>query len=678
MTKQSLQRLVKQKLQSSGLTLDDAKALGIKTLTTQQADRLLPAHKPGVPALKLCYHTLEGKLRPDVYRVRVLDQPTGKFGESRNLRYLQAPNTPPAAYLPKVCDWRGVKQDPEVTLFITEGELKAACLSKHSYACIGLGGVQSWRSQKQGWPLLPEIVAVGLELRRVIIVFDSDVVTNPQVGLAAQQLSAELRKHGALPEVLVIPDLGDGKSGVDDLIVARGIEYFEAEILPQAKKDQLSQRLLYYNSRFCFVESPGAIYDLQEHVLHEPGKFHTSTFANDWAAEETVSDTGAPKLKKTKVAKAWLEHPQRRSRPKMTYAPGKASDVDGKLNAWTGFKVPSVKGDVSYWHKLMEHLTYGLGEQARTWLEQYLLYPIKHPGAKLLSAVVLWSIDQGLGKSCVGHTLAEVYGQNCSIISQQEIESQFNGWAHNKQLVVVDDVSSHDSRAKADILKKIITQTTIIVNIKGIPTFELPDHANYILTSNKPNAFYIDEKDRRFFIHEITGPRLGFDFFDEYYEWLREKGGAAALRYYAEHEMSYKGFYPYRPPPVTDSKEEMRDHAKTEVEAWLTELSKSPDHLLRVGQMKLSRDLFTSKELVELFEPHRKGFRSVTAVQMGMKAREYLGVCLRGTRVAVNGSLERLYVVRNQGKWSQATLTQVRKHVTTEREKEQGTKKGKF
>lgn len=100
-------------------------------------------------------------------------------------------------------------------LWLTEGIKKADALTSRGLPTVGLIGVWNW--QRDG-ELLPCWQHVRLEERRVYIVYDSDVMVNPNVQLALQRLVEELEAHGAEALVVYLPDLGDGKTGVDDYL----------------------------------------------------------------------------------------------------------------------------------------------------------------------------------------------------------------------------------------------------------------------------------------------------------------------------------------------------------------------------------------------------------------------------------------------------------------------------
>jgi putative DNA primase/helicase len=93
-------------------------------------------------------------------------------------------------------------------------------------------GVWGWKVARQN-RLLPELETLSWSGREVRIVFDSDVRQNPDVLNAETMLAALLRRQGACVRVVRLPDgLADDdgnptKLGVDDYIVAHGLEAFQ-------------------------------------------------------------------------------------------------------------------------------------------------------------------------------------------------------------------------------------------------------------------------------------------------------------------------------------------------------------------------------------------------------------------------------------------------------------------
>ena len=114
--------------------------------------------------------------------------------------------------------------DPSCPLWITEGMKKSDSLASLGYAVVGLTGVWNWRREDR---TLAEWEDIPLHGRTVIVCFDADALTNPQVRHAMNRLVAWLRKKtGAAGKVyyLPVPDkVGETPvKGVDDYLSAGG------------------------------------------------------------------------------------------------------------------------------------------------------------------------------------------------------------------------------------------------------------------------------------------------------------------------------------------------------------------------------------------------------------------------------------------------------------------------
>jgi hypothetical protein len=71
--------------------------------------------------------------------------------------------------------------------------------------------------------------------------------------------------------------------------------------------------------------------------------------------------------------------------------------LDNAINRWRGMGCTPQTGDVAPWKMFLEQLI--PDEVARKWFGQWIAYPLQHLGAKLETAVILWSVQQGTGKT---------------------------------------------------------------------------------------------------------------------------------------------------------------------------------------------------------------------------------------------------------------------------------------
>ncbi|CAN5218710.1 hypothetical protein BH11PLA2_BH11PLA2_02860 [soil metagenome] len=169
------------------------------------------------------------------------DKPRKNKADGKPIKYESPKGSTNRAYLPPKT--RTLLNDEHVPLFITEREKKAAKADQEGFACIGLVGVYGWQkarpkkadgSKNGPRQLIPDLAAVAWRGRRVIIVFDSDILEKPQVLWAEFHLAETLSNAGANVVAVRIPAAADGsKQGFDDFLKNAGAKAFE-ELLEAA------------------------------------------------------------------------------------------------------------------------------------------------------------------------------------------------------------------------------------------------------------------------------------------------------------------------------------------------------------------------------------------------------------------------------------------------------------
>jgi len=108
------------------------------------------------------------------------------------------------------------------TLFIIEGELKAARFFKEwpMYGVIGIGGAWNYAENMDngGKRLLPNLIKCLHPKKRVIAIFDGDILEKAGIQMAASSLRQLLEQHACILEIRYPPE---GK-GVDDWLQLPG------------------------------------------------------------------------------------------------------------------------------------------------------------------------------------------------------------------------------------------------------------------------------------------------------------------------------------------------------------------------------------------------------------------------------------------------------------------------
>lgn len=645
------------------------KLLGMEALSSVETARKDPSFK-ALPSLYIPYFDQKGKplspqpKHPPFFRIRYLSKPNDfskATGKAR--RYSQPPNSGICAYFPRSCNWQEFFDDLSFPLLITEGEFKAACATKFGFPTIGLGGVYNWRSAKKGIPFLPELEKVPWVKRNVHIVFDSDFKNNAQVCKALNDLAEELYERGAYPHMVSLPEVKDnGKTGLDDFLVQEG-ERGMFEVIGESQPITLSKTLWALNEKVIYVQDPGLVINIPTGQKMSPGAFKEHAFSTANTPERIVRANGSVSLKKVSAAASWLKWQHRAEAPYLTYAPGQPRITkDGLYNTWAGWGCEERRGDVSWFLKLVDHLFSNATAEAKRWFLRWCAYPIQNPGVKMFSAVVVHGVRHGTGKSLLGYSLGKIYGKNFTEINQEHLHSPFNEWAESKQFVLGDDVTGSDRRADADMLKKLITQKELRVNVKYVPSFVVPDRINYYFTSNHPDAFFLEDDDRRFFIHEVDVSPLDQEFYAGYDLWLDSKLGPAALRYYLNH-LDLGDFNPSAPALQTDAKSRMITDVKSDLGSWVQSLREDPDNALRIGDIIPNKDLYTNAELLQIYDPSGETRTTPNGLGRELKRAGFFQVNEGRLVRGADGENNRYYAVRNLSKWRNATIAKIRAHL---------------
>ena len=630
-----------EKLRKSLLTERHAKLLHMQPMTEEMAVKA--DVQPAWAGFKLPYFTPTGKLE-NFYRYRFWPDSKPSKGWSsittseKPLRYTQPKGSELHIYMPPILknvSWADVMQDEKIELDITEGELKSACVCSQGRIMLGLGGVFSWTSRKHQQAMIPIMEKFKWAGRRVNLAFDSDRSDKPLVQLAASRLALALLARGAELYDVEIPATTDGsKQGVDDFIAAEEFTAYE-EMVKTAKPVKASLELHRFNDEVAVIWAggpKGGVVRLEDGEILTPVQFTRSLYRNRTYMDFTINSKGeaaAPKLKY--AADEWLAWPARLKVHGITYAPGQPKlTPDEKYNLYRPSFIEPCAGDISKWEELLRRMFGELDPEHLLWLKRWFAYPLQHPGTKMFSCVLVWSRKGGTGKNLLAEALIPVYGaHNCITVQSDHLMSEFNSWAEGRQFVIGDEITLDDKRHTSGKLKSMLTNRTIRINRKGIEAYEVPDCANYWLTSNDPVAVVLDQGERRTFVHHAPETPLGDAYGREFMEWLygyksegpawdrppTENGGAHAVAWQLLHQ-DLGDFSPTAEPPDTQAKLELIDNSRSDINDWVTGMKLDPVSYLVTAAHKFdSRSsvtpptgfcIYTPMDLLALYDPEEK------------------------------------------------------------------------
>jgi hypothetical protein len=324
---------------------------------------------------------------------------------------------------------------------------------------------------------------------------------------------------------------------------------------------------------------------------------------------------------------------------------------------------------------LLDHLFEGEPE-SRAWFERWCAYPLQHPGAKLYSACLLWGRFQGTGKTALAYALGKIHGKrNFKEIKNKDLHGGFNGWLAQKTLIYGDEITANDARVDSEYMKGLITQEHALINEKFQVPYSLTDHANYLFSSNNPDGLFIQDNDRRYFVHEIENEPLPDAFYHERLDdWLNNGPRGPAALFHHLLNLNMAGFAPKAPALLTKAKENMRDLSRSDVGRWVAKLKDDPN-VLHVNGTPLFR-LYSTSELLAIYDPNQN--RRVTANGLGKELmRQGIQRAAKGSPIRTINGQQRLWLVGPDAtKLRRATVSEVATIYNTERaEAKRGTRK---
>jgi hypothetical protein len=316
------------------------------------------------------------------------------------------------------------------------------------------------------------------------------------------------------------------------------------------------------------------------------------------------------------------------------------------VNLWRGWGCEPVKGDVSPFINLVKRLCDSKEDEVR-YLIWRIAIKVQKPWLKIPSYVLIDTKEEGTGKSQLVKFVSGLYGAHGKIITDREMETDFDDWrAAGILFVGAEEVSFKDKRSVANRLKAIASMEVDRINPKGQPSYQVENFFDLFFTANNPDAIYIrNDRERRPFVvmHNTVTPMSKSER-DKLQSWY-DNGGKEALLYYFMHEVDGDAFDPYDPAPLTTGRTEMAEANQTPAERFVVDMIADASEDMVVCPLK--------------------DFKNILGEYVGDRApskRDEADLCraLRkegsySRRLRFNSPQVTLYPIRDLAVWEQAT-----------------------
>jgi hypothetical protein len=417
-----------------------------------------------------------------------------------------------------------------------------------------------------------------------------------------------------------------------------------ASILARARKQgwvppDLQAELAELNLRWALVLRGGNTI-LETPPASEP-RFHEMRRWKPYMSNRRALDPETNKV--APLVNIWMKWRLRRSYHSVVFDPNlppwagvpsnHGGQADQDFNLWPGLALAaSPEGSCDLFLAHLLNVVCNDDECLYQWLLQWLAHMVQEP-TRLAGTAVALRGAQGAGKSLVGEVMGEIVGASlyAKVSKPDELTGRFNAHQQGRLLLQVEEgFWAGDKKAEGG-LKHMITSPTIRIEPKFVDSFEIPNYARLLVTSNKDWVVPAGFGERRFAVLDVSDARANdLVYFRALREEMFAKGGCARFLYYLLHEVAVN-WDAIRRPPATSALLEQQVEALGPEDTWLLDILTSGD---LPGDLKGNGQVLKS-DLLANFQPFMRGCgqgRRASEVNLGKHLRKRLGSCVRSDR----------------------------------------------
>ena len=290
------------------------------------------------------------------------------------------------------------------------------------------------------------------------------------------------------------------------------------------------------NREWCETNISGKTIFVEKETGLMMGKLDfVNRFANEFLTYTTEDKNFMPVTKRASLSAEWLSWKHKvNARKGITFNPALMPGVTpcGYFNTWQGFAVQPVKNERLYdVFKTHVHDVIAGGDSV---LAEYVLnwcaYGFQNPSKPVGVALVLRGI-RGAGKGVFGNTLLSLWGKHSMhITSSNTLVGRFNSHLADKPFIFADEAMYAGDRKGEQVLKGLITETSMPVETKGYPVFMANTAFKILMATNSDYAVPAARDERRFCVVDVSDCKVGdVDYFKAFREALESDDGKAAV-----------------------------------------------------------------------------------------------------------------------------------------------------
>jgi hypothetical protein len=265
------------------------------------------------------------------------------------------------------------------------------------------------------------------------------------------------------------------------------------------------------------------------------------------------------------AAEVWLESPKRRSYNGITFLPGK--DAGDYFNLFQGFAVEPAEGDCRLYFEHIRNNICSADDELYDYIIHWMADAIQNPSSRPGVALAIRG-QQGVGKGVFVNMFARLFGPHFIQVTQSShLVGNFNGHQKDKLLVFADEAFWAGNKQAEGVLKGLVTEDTLSIEMKGVDVGQFPNFIRLILATNNDWVVPASAEQRRFVVIDASAARMQDTAYFGAIIHQMENGGIEALMHHLQ-SVDLAGVN-LRKIPQTDALADQKLRSLDSVAAWL-------------------------------------------------------------------------------------------------------------
>lgn len=342
-----------------------------------------------------------------------------------------------------------------------------------------------------------------------------------------------------VPDDVIFSIVTDPEFGISESVLDKGrnAERYAIRQIERGKEEAIDPWLRELNEKFAVIGNIGGKCRVVEEVLDATldrtrlTRQSFDDFQGRYRNKHTqvgVSPQGMPIMKP--VGKFWLDHPNRRQYDTVVFAPDR--EVPNAYNLWRGFGCAEQPGDCSLYLEHVRENICGGDPELYDYLIRWMARAVQHPGSTGEVAIVLRG-GQGTGKSFFAKEFGKLFGRHfLQVSNSSHLVGNFNSHLRDVVVLFADEAFYAGDKRHTSVLKTLVTESTIVIEAKGVDAETAPNYVHLIMASNDQHVIPAGGDERRFLVLDVgKGKQQNTSYFGRIAEQM-DNGGREALLHY--------------------------------------------------------------------------------------------------------------------------------------------------